>query len=182
MSNDLNGILFMPLIKRYSNRKLYNSETSQYVTLNDIAEMIRLGEDVHVIDYDTGADLTTVTLAQVIFEQEKKIGGLLPQVIFSRLIRAGDSMLGGLSEAIHTFLDPQKYIESEIHRRLDLLVNRGALSVQECQRLEKLLLDPSLTQSLQSEEEEVSPDEIQLLIEKIELLEQELYQLQQLQD
>ncbi|MEJ5201030.1 MAG: polyhydroxyalkanoate synthesis regulator DNA-binding domain-containing protein [Anaerolineales bacterium] len=171
----------MPLIKRYSNRKLYNSETSQYVTLNDIAEMIRLGEDVRVIDHDTGTDLTAVTLAQVIFEQEKKIGGLLPQVIFSRLIRAGGSTLGGLREAIHTFLDPQGYIESEIRRRLDLLTNRGILSSEERQRLETLVLDPSLTQNLQGEEEEVSFEEIQLLIKKIELLEQELNELQQSQ-
>ncbi len=96
----------MPVIKRYSNRKLYNSETSQYVTLDDIGEMIRLGEEVQVVDHDTGTDLTAVTLAQVIFEQEKKIGGLLPQVLLTRLIRTRESTFSGLRQAFHSFLDP----------------------------------------------------------------------------
>lgn len=168
----------MPVIKRYSNRKLYNSETSQYVTLDDIGEMIRLGEEVQIIDHDTGADLTAVTLAQVIFEQEKKIGGLLPQVLLTRLIRAGDSTFSGLRQAFHSFLDPQGYFEHEISRRLSLLVNRALLSDEERQRLETLLLDPTLS----SELEEVTPEEVQSLLEKIRLLEQEIDRLQQLRD
>ena len=60
------------IIKRYANRKLYDTEHSRYVTLDQISEMIRAGDDVKIVDNKTKEDLTTVTLAQIIFEEEKK--------------------------------------------------------------------------------------------------------------
>ena len=60
------------IVKRYANRKLYDTERSCYVTLDDIAVMIRSGEEVTVVDNKSGEDLTSVTLAQIIFETEKK--------------------------------------------------------------------------------------------------------------
>lgn len=59
------------IIKRYANRKLYDTRESRYVTLNQIAEMIRAGEDVQIIDNNSKEDLTSVTLAQIIYEREK---------------------------------------------------------------------------------------------------------------
>jgi polyhydroxyalkanoate synthesis repressor PhaR len=58
-------------IKRYANRKLYDTRDSRYVTLEHIAAMVRAGDDVRVVDNTTQADLTTATLAQIIFEEEK---------------------------------------------------------------------------------------------------------------
>ena len=60
------------IIKRYANRKLYDTEHSRYVTLDQISEMIRNGDDVKIVDNKTKEDLTSVTLAQIIFEEEKK--------------------------------------------------------------------------------------------------------------
>lgn len=60
------------VVKRYANRKLYDTERSCYVTLDDISAMISAGDEVRVIDNKTGEDLTSVTLAQIIFETEKK--------------------------------------------------------------------------------------------------------------
>ena len=60
------------IVKRYANRKLYDTERSCYVTLDDIALMIRAGDEVKVVDNKSGEDLTSVTLAQIIFETEKK--------------------------------------------------------------------------------------------------------------
>ena len=60
------------VIKRYANRKLYDTQHSRYVTLEQISEMIRAGEDVQIVDNKSKEDLTTVTLAQIIFEEEKK--------------------------------------------------------------------------------------------------------------
>src|SRR5574341_2695528 len=60
------------VIKRYTNRKLYDTVESRYVTLDEIAAMIRSGAEVKVIDNRTREDLTSITLAQIIFEQEKK--------------------------------------------------------------------------------------------------------------
>ena len=66
------------IIKRYTNRKLYDTQRSRYVTLDQIAEMIRDGQDVKIVDNTSKEDLTSVTLAQIIFEQEKKQNSFLP--------------------------------------------------------------------------------------------------------
>ena len=60
------------IVKRYSNRKLYDTRESRYVTLLQIAEMVRAGEEVQIIDNATKDDLTEVTLAQIIYEEQKQ--------------------------------------------------------------------------------------------------------------
>jgi polyhydroxyalkanoate synthesis repressor PhaR len=81
-------------IKKYANRRLYNTGTSTYVTLEDLAAMVKAGEDFIVHDAKTGEDITRQVLAQIIFEQENKAGqNLLPTTFLRQLIRFyGDSM------------------------------------------------------------------------------------------
>src|SRR5260221_4347118 len=81
-------------IKKYANRRLYNTGTSTYVTLEDLAGMVKAGEDFIVHDAKTGDDITRSVLAQIIFEQENKEGqSLLPITFLRQLIRFyGDSM------------------------------------------------------------------------------------------
>ncbi|MBN8958401.1 MAG: polyhydroxyalkanoate synthesis repressor PhaR [Rhizobiales bacterium] len=81
-------------IKKYANRRLYNTGTSTYVTLEDLAAMVKMGEDFLVYDAKTGEDITRSVLAQIIFEQEGKQGqNLLPVTFLRQLIRFyGDSM------------------------------------------------------------------------------------------
>src|SRR5437868_8920421 len=81
-------------IKKYANRRLYNTGTSTYVTLEDLAAMVKEGEDFLVYDAKTGDDITRSVLAQIIFEQENKAGqNLLPTTFLRQLIRFyGDSM------------------------------------------------------------------------------------------
>ncbi len=81
-------------IKKYANRRLYNTGTSTYVTLEDLAVMVKSGEDFVVYDAKTGDDITRSVLAQIIFEQENKEGqSLLPITFLRQLIRFyGDSM------------------------------------------------------------------------------------------
>ncbi len=81
-------------IKKYANRRLYNTGTSTYVTLEDLAVMVKAGEDFTVEDAKTGEDITRSVLAQIIFEQENKEGqNLLPINFLRQLIRFyGDSM------------------------------------------------------------------------------------------
>jgi polyhydroxyalkanoate synthesis repressor PhaR len=81
-------------IKKYANRRLYNTGTSTYVTLEDLAAMVKDGEDFIVYDAKTGEDITRSVLAQIIFEQENKAGqNLLPTTFLRQLIRFyGDSM------------------------------------------------------------------------------------------
>jgi polyhydroxyalkanoate synthesis repressor PhaR len=82
-------------IKKYANRRLYHTGTSTYVTLDDLAKMVRNGEDFQVTDAKTGDDITRSVLAQIIFEEENKQDGqsLLPSDFLKQLIRFyGDSM------------------------------------------------------------------------------------------
>ena len=80
-------------IKKYANRRLYNTETSTYVTLDDLAEMVRAERDFVVFDAKTGEDLTHSVLTQIILEQEGRGQNLLPVNFLRQLIRFyGDSM------------------------------------------------------------------------------------------
>jgi polyhydroxyalkanoate synthesis repressor PhaR len=76
------------IIKRYSNRKLYDTKDSRYVTLLQIAEMVRSGEEVQIIDNNTKDDLTEVTLAQIIYEEQKSHSRNVPLQTLKELIHA----------------------------------------------------------------------------------------------
>lgn len=80
------------IVKKYSNRRLYDTEQSRYITQEELAEKIRLGADVRVIDAATGGDLTQVTLAQIILES-RGASRLLPVPLLVQLIRMGDDSL-----------------------------------------------------------------------------------------
>ncbi len=85
------------VIKKYANRRLYNTATSSYVTLDHLSEMVRQGVDFIVQDAKTGDDITRSVLTQIIFEQESRGQNLLPVQFLRRLIRFyGDSMQGFL--------------------------------------------------------------------------------------
>jgi polyhydroxyalkanoate synthesis repressor PhaR len=81
------------IVKRYANRKLYDTERSCYVTLEDIAAMIKAGDEVRVVDNKSGEDLTTVTLAQIIFEAEKK-SNFMPMNLLRDLVRNSGDAIG----------------------------------------------------------------------------------------
>jgi len=90
------------VIKKYANRRLYNTGTSTYVTLEDLAEMVKAGEDFIVYDAKSGDDITRSVLTQIIFEQESKGQNLLPITFLRQLIRFyGDS----IQNLIPTYLD-----------------------------------------------------------------------------
>ena len=84
------------VIKKYANRRLYNTETSTYVTLEDLAAMVRSDRDFVVYDAKTGDDLTHSVLTQIIVEQEARAGGqtLLPVPFLRQLIRFYDDAIG----------------------------------------------------------------------------------------
>lgn len=80
-------------IKKYANRRLYNTGTSTYVTLEDLASMVKKGDDFQVVDAKSGDDITHQVLTQIIFEQENKGQNLLPITFLRQLIRFyGDSV------------------------------------------------------------------------------------------
>ncbi len=79
------------VIKRYSNRKLYDTQESRYVTLEEIEEMIRGGREISVVDAASGEDLTSVTLTQIILENERTRRASLPSAFLHQLIKHGES-------------------------------------------------------------------------------------------
>ena len=130
----------MPLIKRYPNRKLYDTTAKRYITLEGIADLIRSGEDVQVVDHKTDEDLTAVTLAQIIFEEMRQKSGLLPRALLTGLIRTGGDTLHYLRRSFYSSVGAMHLFREEIERRLDALVERGALDRDEAQQLREELL------------------------------------------
>ena len=88
------------LIKRYANRKLYNTQTSRYITLKGIAELLEDDEEVSVIDNQTGEDITSVTLSQILVDTERS-NRAVPSNLISELVqRGGDALYGALRRSM----------------------------------------------------------------------------------
>ena len=102
------------VIKRYTNRKLYDTVESRYVTLDEIAQMIKGGAEVKVLDNRSKEDLTSVTLAQIIFEEEKK-RSQMPLGVLREIIRHG-------GEAVAVFY--QDKVGNRLSERLEEMKNR----------------------------------------------------------
>ena len=101
------------LIKKYANRKLYDTRTSRYITLDEIAQLVREGHEIKVVDRDNGADLTQVTLSQIVLSAEKRGP--------SRIVDAGGEMLHdrgqALLEYVRSALNVPGDIRNEVERR-----------------------------------------------------------------
>ncbi len=115
------------LIKRYANRKLYNTETSRYITLKGIAELIESGDEVRVVDNETGEDITSIALSQILVDNERTKGGASGSVLTELIQRGGDALYGALRRGVG---DAQDGIE-EIQKNVKKLVNRDGESLGE---------------------------------------------------
>lgn len=165
----------MAVIKRYPNRKLYDTDAKKYITLEGIAALIREGEEVQVIDHNTGEDLTALTLSQIIFEQEKKGGGFLPKSVLTSLVQAGGDTVNTLRRGLTAPLDLFRQVDDEIDRRLQGLISRGELAKEEGLRLRRKLLnrEPSTDEEIErvlAAHGIPRKEEIQKLNEQIETL------------
>ena len=106
-------------IKKYANRRLYNTAKSTYVTLDHLAQMVRDGQDFVVTDAKTGEDITRGVLAQIIFEEEAKGQTMMPSSFLRQLIRLyGDSLQGiigsYLERSIQVFSDQQQQLRGTL--------------------------------------------------------------------
>jgi polyhydroxyalkanoate synthesis repressor PhaR len=88
------------LIKRYANRKLYNTQTSRYITLKGIAELIDFGEEVRVIDNETGEDITNVALSQILVDHERANSAGSKTLLSEMISRGGDVLYGALRRGV----------------------------------------------------------------------------------
>ena len=108
------------VIKRYANRKLYDTEDSRYVTLDEIATLVKAGEDVKVVDNRSGEDLTEVTLAQILFEEQKKQKTRMPLAVLKDLIAtSGDTISDFIQRKV---AQPVQTLREEAERKVDEIV------------------------------------------------------------
>jgi polyhydroxyalkanoate synthesis repressor PhaR len=110
------------VIKRYTNRKLYDTVESRYVTLDEIADMVKQGVEVQIVDNRTKEDLTSVTLAQIVFEEEKKKNQMPLSVLREIIRRPQDS----LHEITATVTQRVANFREEATNRIDKLLGREA--------------------------------------------------------
>ncbi len=110
------------VIKKYANRRLYNTGTSTYVTLDDLAVMVKKGEDFTVQDAKSGEDITHSVLTQIIFEQESKTGNTLLPISFLRQLISyyGDQMQmvvpSYLEHSMQAFTEQQAQMREQISK------------------------------------------------------------------
>jgi polyhydroxyalkanoate synthesis repressor PhaR len=140
------------LIKKYPNRRLYNTSSRTYVNLNDLAELIRKGEEVQVVDAKTGEDITRIVLTQIIVEDAKDAPTGLPLELLRQLIMASDRagqefIMWYLKSAFDTYEKVQDAVQTRLQD-----VRSAALSPL---NLVKTLLNPSADGKAQEELEQL---------------------------
>ncbi|MGH9840527.1 MAG: polyhydroxyalkanoate synthesis repressor PhaR [Blastocatellia bacterium] len=120
------------IIKRYGNRRLYNTETKSYVTYQDLLGIIRAGHDIQVIDSTTKADVTKAVLIQVILEEEKNQKHLLPLPFLFQLLRsqesaAQDFFTNYLSSSFEAYLKTKEEFDKRFRGMLEMTANAPQL-------------------------------------------------------
>ncbi|MFZ0535045.1 MAG: polyhydroxyalkanoate synthesis regulator DNA-binding domain-containing protein [Anaerolineales bacterium] len=170
------------IIKRYRNRKLYNTQSKCYITLGEIEELVKEQEKVKIIDNITGNDITAITLSQIIFELEKNRAGFLPSNLLLSLVQSGGKRIEEIRQNIFNSLNLIHHFDVEIERRVNLLIRNGELSQEVGTQLLGKLLSVSYREEdirenvegriieLLRERQIPTKNDIQTLINKIETL------------
>lgn len=114
------------LIKRYGNRKLYDTSESRYITLDEIARLVRSGNDVKVIDNENGDDLTAITFAQIILEEEKRRSSLISLGLLRELVQHGEDTLAQLRTRVEKGVEAIGTIGEKAGRRMQEIVGTVA--------------------------------------------------------
>jgi polyhydroxyalkanoate synthesis repressor PhaR len=104
------------VVKRYANRKLYDTQESRYVTLEGLEEMIRAGKEISVVDAVTGEDLTSVTLTQIILENERNHRTALPAAFLHQLIKYGEAWQDFVQRSLRSSLEGVVSNQREMER------------------------------------------------------------------
>ncbi len=106
------------LVKRYANRKLYNTSTSRYITLKGIAELIEEGREVRVIDNETGEDITSVTLSQILVDTERSHRTVPGSVLSDLIQRSGDVLYSALRRGVGDASEGLEEFQRNVRRLL----------------------------------------------------------------
>ena len=152
----------MRVIKKYSNRRMYNTQDSKSITLPEIATLIMKGDDIQVVDNESGEDLTAITLAQIILEQEKDKGNLASVPILLReLIKKGRStVLEFIERSLLTTVETVSLTREKARRIIQELIDKKKISQDEGEKLLRRLLSKA------EESKRVLEEKIELGIHK----------------
>lgn len=104
------------LIKRYANRKLYNTQTSRYITLKGIAELLDAGEEIRVVDNETGEDITSVALSQILVDSERTNTSPSPTLISQIFGRGGDALYAALRRSMDDASENLEDLQERVRR------------------------------------------------------------------
>jgi polyhydroxyalkanoate synthesis repressor PhaR len=123
------------LLKKYSNRRLYDTEKSAYVTLDHVMQVIRRGRPVEVVDAKTGEDVTAFILTQIILEESRKKNSLLPIPLLHLIIQYGENILSEffekyLEQTIKSYLSYKNTADDHFRKWLELGKDLSALTTQ----------------------------------------------------
>jgi len=113
------------LVKKYSNRRLYNTEKSAYITLQEMGQLIKKGHQIQVIDAETNEDVTAYILTQIILEEARQKNILLPTQVLHLIIQYGDNLLeeffkNYFQQIINTYLTYKNSMDQQFRRWIDL--------------------------------------------------------------
>ncbi len=124
------------IVKKYQNRKLYDTQDSCYVTLDGIAKMIRDGEEIVVIDNNTKEDVTALILTQVLYEQEKSHQSVLPVAVLKNIIKSGtNNLFEFMQKFVLGAMDAHLKAREELKLHVERLAKRGELTAEEANTL-----------------------------------------------
>ena len=121
------------VLKKYANRRLYDTDRSAYVTLDEVADMIKAGRDIRALDAKTKEDVTEFILTQIILEKARKKNALLPVPLLHMIIRYGDNVLGEFFEKyleliIKNYLTYKSRVDEQYKKWLDLGMDMSELA------------------------------------------------------
>lgn len=116
------------VIKRYANRKLYDTRTKRYLTLDEVGVLVRAGEDVKVEDADTGEDITGVVLSKIVAEHNRKGGSLLvpPKILVDLIQRPSETVIDAVRTGVTAGQRTVEQMSGEVGRLLDSVTGRGS--------------------------------------------------------
>ena len=169
------------VVKKYANRRLYNTETSAYITLDNLAEMVRKGRDFVVYDAKSGDDITRGVLTQIIVEEEGKGQNLLPTAFLRQLIGMyGGSMQGlvpnYLDQAMSAFAEQQEQVRATVQKTMGSMTGLFPFgNMEEVSRQNVAMMERAMTMFSPFPKPAPKPeDEIAVLRAEVERLRKEL--------
>lgn len=131
------------LIKKYPNRRLYNTETSAYITIKDVAELIKSGHRVEVTDVTNGDDVTALVLTQIVMDKAKSNQGLLPVSLLHLVIQFGENLLHEffekyLEKTMESYLVYRKTMDDQVNIYLDMGMDFSSLAEKTLKDMESM--------------------------------------------